>query len=116
MARYPARRRGRGLLIQDFTTVRPYLYHLTDRSNLDHIRATGRLLPAAALMKQSGKMDLLRVRRSAGIELRVGACEILIRDQAPLHPGNLRLPGGYAFEEFIESLNRSGVNRVVAIH
>ena|SRR5712691_7943752 len=30
---------------------------------------------------------------------------IVVRDQAPLHEGNLSLPRGYTFEDFIESLN-----------
>lgn len=51
-------------------------------------------------------MDLLRVRRAEHVELRVGPRRVLIRDQASLHQANLRLPTGYSFEEFIESLNR----------
>jgi hypothetical protein len=63
-------------------------------------------LPAAALMEQAGSMDLLRMRRRVHVQLRVATGGIVIRDQAPLHRGNLRLPNGYSFEEFIESLNR----------
>src|SRR5262249_9745681 len=29
-----------------------------------------------------------------------------LRDQGPLHQGNMRLPKGYTLEDFIESLNR----------
>lgn len=97
---------GDWLLTQHFRRVRPYLYHLTDRSNLDHMREMGKLFPAAALFEQDGRIDLLRVRRAKHIELRVGPRRILIRDQAPLHRGNLSLANGYSFEEFIESLNR----------
>ena len=32
---------------------------------------------------------------------------ILVRDQAPLHSGNLELPNGFSFADFIESINRN---------
>lgn len=92
--------------MQRYANARPYLYHLTDRSNLAHIRETGSLFPAATLMESAGRTDLLRVRRRDHEPVTVENNAMLVRDQARLHRGNLKLPSGYTFEDFVESLNR----------
>jgi uncharacterized protein DUF7002 len=94
------------VLEEQFARSRPYLYHLTDRSNLTHIRKTNKLLPAASLMVRAGRDDLLRVRRLRHEKLALGKTVILVRDQAPLHKGNMEMVGGFPFEDFIESINR----------
>jgi hypothetical protein len=90
--------------VQRYVNARPYLYHLTNRSNLSHICETAILEPAAILMVRAGRADLLRMRRRGHVQLET--LGILLRDQAALHLGNLRLVDGYTFEDFIESLNR----------
>jgi len=57
-------------------------------------------------MEQAGRLDLLHERRSAHQTIGVTGRSILLRDQAPLHRGNMELPSGYSFERFVESLNR----------
>lgn len=99
--------RRHGLLLQDFVKTRPYLYHLTDRSNLDYIRETSSLLSAATLMNLAGRTDLLRQHRHRHEPITVRNVVIVLRDQAPLYKGNVRLPSGYTFEDFIESLNET---------
>jgi hypothetical protein len=94
------------MVIKAYAQARPYLYHLTDRSNLDHICETNNLLSAAIFMERAGRTDLLRVRRRGHERVTVANRVILIRDQAPLHRGNVSLPRGYTFEQFVESLNR----------
>lgn len=89
-----------------YGSSRPYLYHLTDRSNLDPIRETRTLLPAATLMERSGRVELLRIRRRAHERVDVDNRSILIRDQAPLHKGNVVLEIGFSFDDFVESINR----------
>jgi hypothetical protein len=91
---------------QRYSRTRPYLYHLTDRSNLDHIRKTNNILPAARLMELAGRVDLLRARRSEHERLNIAQKSILIRDQAPLHEGNVELINGFSFEDLVESINR----------
>lgn len=46
------------------------------------------------------------MRRPGYERVTIGNTLILLRDQAPLHRGNLKLPNGFSFEEFVESLNR----------
>ena len=94
------------MVIQAFVKARPYLYHLTDRANLVHIAGAGSLRCAGDWMEQAGRADLLQTRRQNHERLTVPGRTIVIRDQAPLHRGNLLLPRGFTFEEFIESLNR----------
>jgi hypothetical protein len=94
------------LLVPDYATVQPYLYHLTHRDNLNALRDMGCLLPAATLMERAGRHKLIRVPRRGPISLSVDGRTIVLRDQAPLHKGNMRLPRGYSFEDFVESLNR----------
>jgi hypothetical protein len=57
-------------------------------------------------MERAARTDLLRRRRTRHEPVVVGGAEILVRDQAPLHKGNLQLLDGYSFEDFVESLNR----------
>ncbi len=91
---------------QRYSRNRPYLYHLTDRSNLDHIRETNNILPAARLMELAGRVDLRRARRREHERLIIGRKSILTRDQAPLHQGNVELINGFSFEDLVESINR----------
>ena len=91
--------------LEKFINARPFLYHLTASQNLAHIRQTRLLRPAAVLMKQAGRTELLRQRRPTHEPIQIGKWKIVLRDQSPLHRGNLKLLEGTDFEDFIESLN-----------
>jgi len=93
------------MLIHTYLNNRPYLYHLTDRSNIDRMARTRRIAPANTLFERAGRLDLVRRRRNEHERISIGRDMIVIRDQAPLHRGNLSLPSGYTFEEFTQSLN-----------
>ena len=83
------------------------LYHLTARANLDRILSDGEIASAAELMHRAGDVAPFRSRRRDAYALeRAGTQLGLLRDQAPLHPGNIELHGGWSFEDFVESLNR----------
>ncbi len=93
------------MLIQVYFRTRPYLYHLTDRSNIGRMARTRCIAPATALFERAARSDLVRRRRDRHERISIGRDVIVIRDQAPLHRGNLSLPSGYTFEDFVESLN-----------
>jgi hypothetical protein len=57
-------------------------------------------------MEQAGCADRLRVRRRAHERIAVGTAVIVLRDQGPLHGGNLDLASGFSFEDLVEFLNR----------
>ena len=84
--------------------LRPYLYHLTARANLPRIARLRRLDSAAALLVQARRQELLRQRRRAKCEVAIEDEVVLIRDQAPLHQGNMLLDG-MTFEDFVAHLN-----------
>lgn len=56
-------------------------------------------------MGDSGRKDLLRVTRLNYELIKIGEDIVRVRDQAPLHEGNVTLPFRYSFGDFIESLN-----------
>ncbi len=93
------------LELSQFVKTRPYLYHLTARSNLKLIVASGRLRTAADLFAEAGENQLLRQRRRESRIVVCGGERVHVRDQAPLHAGNLKLGAKWTFEDFVEHLN-----------
>jgi hypothetical protein len=81
------------------------LYHLTARSNVDRIRASGGLVCAADLLRRAGRADLIRRKRKDGVSVLVSGTQVCIRDQKPLHAGNCAFPIGWDFEDLVELLN-----------
>jgi hypothetical protein len=96
----------RDLPLLNYAAKRPYLYHLTHRENVDYLRETGMLFPAAVLMERSGRIELLRARRPGPVQVHIGDSVVWLRDQGPLYEGHARFPRGYTFADLIESLNR----------
>jgi hypothetical protein len=94
------------LQLESSTKARPYAYHLTDPVNLEHIRTTNEILPASLLMERAGRHDLLRSRRPGHERIAISNTTILVRDQVPLHKGNIRMLGSYSYEDLVENLNR----------
>jgi hypothetical protein len=94
------------LLVDSYASARPYLFHLTHRDNLNHIRELARLFPAAVLMERGKQTDLIRTLRRGPRQVSFEGRTIVIRDQDKLHRGNTGIPSGYTFEDLIEALNR----------
>jgi hypothetical protein len=88
-----------------FTRTRPYVYHLTSGANLDSILAGNRIDSAATLIVKDGRTEMLRRRRSTHEIVQVEGRDVWLRDQAPLHAGNLALSGGWSFGDLLEALN-----------
>jgi Family of unknown function (DUF7002) len=92
--------------LESFLKIRPKLYHLTARSNLEGILRDRRLLTAAEILERGNMGDWIRRRRPKSLIVPNGEGDTHVRDQAPLFPRNATLEGGWTFEDFIESLNR----------
>jgi len=60
----------------------------------------------AAFLERAGRLDLLRARRRSGERVTVDGIQVHLRDQAPLHAGNVDLPANWSFEDLVELLNR----------
>jgi hypothetical protein len=93
------------LFLEAFANARPYLFHLTHRDNLPHIRDLACLFPASVLMRKSDHTELIRNVRRGSRQLVVDRRTIIIRDQDRLHKGNMRVPNGFTFEDLVEVLN-----------
>ena len=94
------------LTIDAFSRLRPYLYHLTAAENISRIQRTRRLNSAAQLFEAARRPDLIRVRRRQHERVSVEGEQIVIRDQAPLHRGNVGLQPEWEFADLIAMLNR----------
>lgn len=94
-----------GFTLDQFAGVRPFLYHLTAASNLARIRATQRLECAARLAEQAGCPALLGSKRATSIPLTIGEYTVSLRDQAPLHHGNVVFEDGWDLGRLISEIN-----------
>jgi hypothetical protein len=91
--------------LSNFAVKRPYLFHLTARANLDVMRQRSAILPASSLFGEAGQSTWLREKRRHHVDIAIGELKIKVRDQAPLHAGNMKLSGGWNFADFIAHLN-----------
>lgn len=89
-----------------FQVVRPYLYHLTARTNLEQMRKSRRIFSAALLLEQTDNKHWLTERREKPVQIVLDGESISIRDQYPLHRGNLSLEVGWEFPAFVHHLNK----------
>ncbi len=91
--------------IEKFVRLRPLLTHVTSRRNAALIERQGRLVPAATILREAGMGASVRTRRPEAVVIGAGRNRVYVRDQAPLHPGNVRLAGKWAFADLVEELN-----------
>jgi hypothetical protein len=95
--------------LQEFIRKRPYLYHLTERRNLDLIVSAGSLYSTVELIGMSDaadKSDFLTTRRASHATVSINGRIVYIRDQQPLTKALDRcLTDGWKREQFIRFLN-----------
>jgi hypothetical protein len=91
--------------IAAFQQARPFLFHLTARSNVKRINRTRSLQSAAFLFAASGDGVMIDRKRTDIHEIEVDGEVVSIRDQAPLHKGNIRFQGGWSFADLVRHLN-----------
>lgn len=91
--------------IDEFVGARPYVFHLTARANQGRIKRTRMLHPASSLLVAGDRMDLVSVRRRLSVELPIEGEVVQVRDQAPLHQGNIAFEGGWTLTDVIQELN-----------
>jgi hypothetical protein len=94
-----------GIDEESYATLRPFLYHLTDKQNVERVRRTRKLQSAAILLGLAGQVDAVRNRRNESLPVFVQAERVILRDQTPLYENNTQLEGGWSFAEFVEHLN-----------
>lgn len=89
----------------DLARLRPYLFHLTARENLNRIRQLWQLQSAAQTATHAGRLDVLQTPRRRHVAVLLDGEAVLLRDQAPLHKGNMQLEAAWSFERFVGYLN-----------
>lgn len=92
--------------LDKYSKVRPMLYHLTARQNLERIRSLRRLESTELLSRGADQDTDLRARRTETISVAVDSRQLFLRDQAPLHAGNIEFEDGWGLEDLVEDLNR----------
>jgi hypothetical protein len=95
-----------GLDLELFVERRPYAYHLTAAENFQILRNSGVIRSAAELIERAGCSGLLRMRRHGPVPIQIGGKGAFLRDQDPLHEGNIRFEGGWQMADLVEELNR----------
>lgn len=91
--------------IDEFVRAKPYVFHLTARANQARIQRTRVLHPASHLLAAAGQLGLTTVRRRNCIQVPIDGEFVQVRDQAPLHGGNIAFEGGWLLARFIQELN-----------
>lgn len=91
--------------LDQLAALRPYVYHLTARENLPRIQRTRALACTSHLLLAAGRSDILTARRRTHVPVTMADGVVLLRDQAPLHKGNMALEAGWTFEDFVRTLN-----------
>ncbi len=91
--------------LETYSDARPRLFHLTARQNIDAILASRELRSAGAIFAQAGHGSEARTRRPDAKVIDLGGARTHIRDQRPLHAGNVRLPADWQFEDLVALLN-----------
>lgn len=94
------------ITLDRFAQYRPYVFHLTSETNIEHIRTTWQLSSAADLLVAAGKPDWLRQKRENTLRLDIRGTSVELRDHAPLNMKNILLDEGWELGDLIESLNK----------
>lgn len=92
--------------LAEFAALRPWACHLTSAGNFPSIRASRQIQSAAVLIGLAGLPHLLTWRRPGHRPIQVHGTEIQLRDQQPLHAGNVALHDGWRLSDLVNSLNQ----------
>ncbi len=90
---------------EDLVRVRPVLYHLTSSENVANIASTRVLMSAATIFRRAGRLEIMATKRPSLLRIDLDGVAFVIRDQKPLHSGNVRYEGGWSFSDLVSSLN-----------
>lgn len=93
------------LNLESFINLRPRLFHLTHRHNADRITKCLGLHAANHLFRRADQTSSSRIRRREGMWIECDGERVHVRDQSPLHRGNVLLDTNWSFEDLVEHLN-----------
>jgi hypothetical protein len=90
---------------REFVVLRPFVYHVTDRTNVRRLQKLRCVQPAAEMLRLARQENLIRQRRMKAIQIVVNGDTVLLKDQVPLIFANAKLPADWSEEDFIAHLN-----------
>lgn len=93
------------LNLSRFAEGRPMAFHVTSASNVEAIRSWRRLRSTRDLLQGTGYDHRLDEPRRESRSVLVDAKRVVIRDQIPLRPGQMRLEGGWTLKDLLTDLN-----------
>ncbi len=95
------------MLIDAFLKLRPFAYHTTALTNLEHIRCTRTIESTRRLFELAGCATdpRTRERRRGEVQLAIDGTSVSIRDQDPLNVGAIAFEAGWDLSRFVEYLN-----------
>lgn len=91
--------------LDEFIRLRPFLYHVTCRENLQAVRIHRRIHTTLSLLKAANRLDLADVRRESYVPLDTPFGRLLLKDQRPLIEANVQLAPEWDFAAFVRYLN-----------
>ncbi len=91
--------------VEQFIKTRPYLYHVSVKVNLTLIREHKFLWCAEELTRRGNRPSLSSAKRPDDVYVDVDGTKVCIRDQAPLHQGNIEFESGWTFGNVLQDLN-----------
>lgn len=97
--------------IDKFLKLRPKLYHLTHKDNIESIKQTKKIYSTDYIVKKSGIEEpevFLKTRRSRLEKVNFNGSEVYLRDQIPLRPSMIdkAMDGTCTSDEYIFLLNK----------
>lgn len=95
----------RWTLLSRLVKLRPWCYHLTSRENLTRIRSGRELWSSEELLRAAGRGFFITERRAESWRVEIGADMVTLRDQKPLHRGNIEYSEGWEFPDVVRLLN-----------
>jgi hypothetical protein len=91
--------------LDSLLALRPFLFHLTSRRNVGRIRRSRKLVSATSLLREFGRDAGTTVRRRGPLLLGTGDSAVELRDQDPLHMGNISFSPEFSFSDLLRLLN-----------
>src|SRR5262245_17482918 len=78
-------------LLSEFSRLRPFAYHVTNRENFAALRSSRQLHTAESILRRAQRLDLLRCRRVEYVQLATAEGVVVLKDQRPLIEANTAL-------------------------
>jgi hypothetical protein len=90
---------------EDFSRLRPFVFHVTARENLSFLRSSQRICTTLNLLESAGRSELADTRRREYLILKLPDGTVVLKDQKPLIEANTELSEGWRFSDFVRFLN-----------